>query len=153
MMEDPAMIITSHDDDINIYLTIYSSAACARTFRSSAGQLTNGTFPRCIAPARTLSCPMLQWGPTAIMNLIDKSTVLMVAEGLDVFRVKIPDELAGRTLAEARVREETDCTVVALKNGGEMDFDFSPHMTLPADVDLIVIGTAAAEKQFMKVYG
>jgi len=34
-----------------------------------------------------------------------------------------------------------------------MDFDFSPHMPLPADVDLIVIGTAAAENQFMKVYG
>jgi K+/H+ antiporter YhaU regulatory subunit KhtT len=46
----------------------------------------------------------------------------------------------------------TDCTVVALKNGGEMNFNFSPHMPLPANVDLIVIGTAAAEKQFMEVY-
>ena len=34
-------------------------------------------------------------GSNVIMNLIDKSSVLMVAEGLDVFRVRIPDELVG----------------------------------------------------------
>jgi hypothetical protein len=38
-------------------------------------------------------------------------------------------------------------------NGSKMDFDFSPHIPLPPGAELIVIGTAAAEKQFQKVYG
>jgi voltage-gated potassium channel len=152
IMQTSLVIITTHDDDTNIYLTIY-----CRRLRPDIQIISRATRERNIATLQRAGADFVMsyasLGSNAIMNLIDKSTVLMVAEGLDVFRVKIPDELAGRTLAEARVREETDCTVVALKNGGEMDFDFSPHMTLPADVDLIVIGTAAAEKQFMKVYG
>ena len=67
---------------------------------------------------------LLHFVTSQSQNLLDKSSVLMVAEGLDVFRIKIPEQLVGRTLAEARVRETTDCTVVALKNGGEMNFDF-----------------------------
>lgn len=152
IMQTSSVLVTTHDDDTNIYLTIY-----CRRLRPDIQIISRATRERNIATLQRAGADFVMsyasLGSNAIMNLIDKSTVLMVAEGLDVFRVKIPNELVGRTLAEARVRETTDCTVVALKNGGEMDFDFSPHMPLPANVDLIVIGTAAAEKQFMKVYG
>jgi voltage-gated potassium channel len=151
IMETASVIVTTHDDDTNIYLTIY-----CRRLRPDIQIISRATRERNIATLQRAGADFVMsyasLGSNAIMNLIDKSSVLMVAEGLDVFRIRIPDELVGRTLAEARVREETDCTVVALKNGGEMDFDFSPHMPLPADVDLIVIGTAAAEKQFINVY-
>lgn len=152
IMQTSSVIVTTHDDDTNIYLTIY-----CRRLRPDIQIISRATRERNIATLQRAGADFVMsyasLGSNAIMNLIDKSTVLMVAEGLDVFRIKIPPELVGRTLAEARVREKTDCTVVALKNGGEMDFDFSPHMPLPADVDLIVIGTPAAEKQFMTVYG
>lgn len=152
IMQTSSVIVTTHDDDTNIYLTIY-----CRRLRPDIQIISRATRERNIATLQRAGADFVMsyasLGSNAIMNLIDKSTVLMVAEGLDVFRVRIPPELVGRTLAEARVREETDCTVVALKNGGEMDFDFSPHKPLPADVDLIVIGTPAAEKQFMRVYG
>ena len=152
IMETSSVIVTTHDDDTNIYLTIY-----CRRLRPDIQIISRATHERNIATLQRAGADFVMsyasLGSNAIMNLLDKSSVLMVAEGLDVFRVKIPDELVGRTLAEARVREETDCTVVALKNGGEMDFDLSPHKPLPAGVDLIVIGTAVAEEQFKKVYG
>jgi voltage-gated potassium channel len=151
IMETSTVIVTTHDDDTNIYLTIY-----CRRLRPDIQIISRATHERNIATLQRAGADFVMsyasMGSNAIMNLLDNSSVLMVAEGLDVFRVNIPDELVGRTLAEARVREETDCTVVALKNGGDMDFNFSPHMPLPSNVDLIVIGTAAAEKQFMKVY-
>jgi Trk K+ transport system NAD-binding subunit len=152
IMEASTVIVTTHDDDTNIYLTIY-----CRRLRPDIQIISRATYERNVPTLRRAGADFVMsyasLGSNVIMNLIDKSSVLMVAEGLDVFRIRIPDELVGRSLAEARVREETDCTVVALKNGGEMDFDFSPHMPLPADVELIVIGTASAEKQFRRVFG
>lgn len=152
IMETSSVIVTTHDDDTNIYLTIY-----CRRLRPDIQIISRATRERNIATLQRAGADFVMsyasLGSNAIMNLIDKSNVLMVAEGLDVFRIRISDALVGRSLAKARVREDTDCTVIALKNGGEMDFDFSPHMPLPADVDLIVIGTPAAEKQFHKVFG
>lgn len=152
IMETSSVIVTTHDDDTNIYLTIY-----CRRLRPDIQIISRATRERNIATLQRAGADFVMsyasLGSNAIMNLIDKSNVLMVAEGLDVFRIRISDALVGRSLAKARVREDTDCTVIALKNGGEMDFDFSPHMPLPADVDLIVIGTPAAEKQFRKVFG
>jgi Trk K+ transport system NAD-binding subunit len=152
IMEASTVIVTTHDDDTNIYLTIY-----CRRLRPDIQIISRATYERNVPTLQRAGADFVMsyasLGSNVIMNLIDKSSVLMVAEGLDVFRIRIPDELVGRSLAEARVREETDCTVVALKNGGEMDFDFSPHMPLPADVELIVIGTASAEKQFRRVFG
>lgn len=151
IMETSSVIVTTHDDDTNIYLTIY-----CRRLRPDIQIISRATKERNVATLQRAGADFVMsyasLGSNAIMNLIDKSNVLMVAEGLDVFRIHIPEELIGRTLAEARVREETDCTVVAIRNGGAMDFDLSPHVPLPADVELIVIGTAAAEKQFHRVY-
>jgi voltage-gated potassium channel len=89
-------------------------------------------------------------GSSAILNLLDKSSVLMVAEGLDVFRAYVPPLLAGRSLAEARVREETGCTVIAIKDDKEMEFKFDPHM--PLDPSQELIGSITAEKEFFKKY-
>lgn len=151
ILETSTVIVTTHDDDTNIYLTIY-----CRRLRPEIQIISRATRERNVATLQRAGADFVMsyasMGSNAIMNLLDKSSILMVAEGLDVFRVRIPDELVGRTLAEAQVRETTDCTVVALKNGGEMDFNFSPHTPLPADVDLIVIGTAAAEEQFRRAY-
>jgi Trk K+ transport system NAD-binding subunit len=152
IMDTSSVIVTTHDDDTNIYLTIY-----CRRLRPDIQVISRATYERNIATLQRAGADFVMsyasLGSNVIMNLIDKSSVLMVAEGLDVFRIGIPDELVGRTLAEARVREETDCTIVALMNGSKMDFDFSPHIPLPPGAELIVIGTAAAEKQFQKVYG
>ena len=152
IMNASSVIITTRDDDTNIYLTIY-----CRRLRPDVQIISRATHERNVATLQRAGADFVMsyasLGSNVIMNLIDKSSVLMVAEGLDVFRVRIPDELVGRTLADAHVREETDCTVVALVDGSKMDFDFSPHVPLPSDVDLIVIGTASAEKQFRKVFG
>ena len=152
IMNAPSVILTTRDDDTNIYLTIY-----CRRLRPDIQIISRATHERNVATLQRAGADFVMsyasLGSNVIMNLIDKSNVLMVAEGLDVFRVRIPDELVGRTLAETHVREVTDCTIIALQKGEKMDFDISPHISLPTDVDLIVIGTASAEKQFRKAFG
>jgi voltage-gated potassium channel len=147
----PSVIVTTHDDDTNIYLTIY-----CRRLRPDVQIISRATRERNVATLQRAGADFVMsyasLGSNAILNLVDKSTVLMVAEGLDVFRTATPPSLMGRSLAEARVHEETGCTVIAIKEGGEMEFKFDPHMPLTAEHELIMIGSIAAEKQFLKVF-
>ncbi len=66
-------------------------------------------------------------GANAILTVLDRSDVLMLAEGLDAFRVPVPPELAGRTMAEANIRHKTGSNVVAWQVGEEMTLNPDPN--------------------------
>ena len=91
-------------------------------------------------------------GANAILTLLDRSDVLMVAEGLDVFRVPMPTALVGRTLAEVKIREKTDCTVVAWQIGDKITLNPDPNTPMPARSELILIGAVTAERDFLQRY-
>ncbi|HAV76999.1 MAG TPA: potassium transporter TrkA [Anaerolineae bacterium] len=149
--EASAVIVTTHDDDTNIYLTLY-----CRRLRPDIQIISRATRERNVATLQRAGADFIMsyatMGSNAIFNLLDKESVFMVAEGLDVFRVQVASSLEGRTLAESGIREKTGCTVLAIKNGGEIDFDFSPHLRLTSDMDMILIGNVAAEKEFARIY-
>jgi voltage-gated potassium channel len=90
-------------------------------------------------------------GANAVLNVLEKDDVVMLAAGLDVFRQPVPPSLVGRTLAESSIRESTGCSVVALElsSGTTTQINPSPDVPLPADAELILIGTTEAEKRFV----
>jgi voltage-gated potassium channel len=79
--------------------------------------------------------------------------VVMLAEGLDVFRYPVPPSLAGRPLAETGIREATGCSVVALETGGVAEINPPPETPLVAGAELILIGTPEAERRFVERFG
>jgi K+/H+ antiporter YhaU regulatory subunit KhtT len=92
-------------------------------------------------------------GAGAIMNFLQRSKILMVAEGLDVFEVAVSPQLAGRPLAQSGIRERTGCSVVAIRTERGMEVVPSPGEKLPAHGKIVLIGTAEAEKRFLEIYG
>ncbi|MBE2199772.1 MAG: NAD-binding protein [Anaerolinea sp.] len=151
IMETGTVVISTHDDDTNIYLTIY-----CRRLRPNVRIVSRATLERNVATLHRAGADFVMsyasMGANAILTLLDRSDVLMVAEGLDIFRVPMPAALAGRTLAEANIRRKTGCTVVAWQNGDEMTLNPDPHTPLPATAGLILIGSVAAEKEFLQRY-
>ncbi|WKZ35396.1 MAG: NAD-binding protein [Anaerolineales bacterium] len=151
IQDAPSVIVTTHDDDTNIYLTIY-----CRRLRPDIQIISRATRERNVPTLQRAGADFVMsyasLGSNAILNLLDKRSVLMVAEGLDVFRMKVPPLLAGRSLAEAQIRERTGCTVIAIQNGGDMNFKLDPHAPLQSGHELIMIGTITAEKQFIKMF-
>lgn len=69
--------------------------------------------------------------------------------------VRLPaGSLAGRTLADAAVRAETGCTIVAVDRDGELHRAFDPStFELRADDELIVVGTDEAIDRFESTFG
>ncbi|RIK38275.1 MAG: potassium transporter TrkA [Chloroflexi bacterium] len=146
------VVITSHDDDTNIYLTIY-----CRRLRPDIQIISRARLERNVATLHRAGADFVlsyaSMGAHTILNLLQRSNTLMVAEGLDIFRVKVPRSLVGRTLAEVDLRSTTGCTVVALMRGEKMEINPDPHRPLPPDIKLVLIGASEAEDRFLARYG
>src|SRR5690606_35979816 len=85
--EAPAVIITTHDDDISIYLTIF-----CRRLRSDIQIISRATHERNVSTLHRAGADFVMsyasMGSNIIFNLLKRSDVLMLAEGLNVFRMK-----------------------------------------------------------------
>lgn len=149
--ETSAVLVTTHDDDTNIYLTIY-----CRRLRPNVQIISRARLERNVATLHRAGADFVlsyaSLGSTSIISLLNRSNILMVAEGLDVFEVEMPSSLAGRTIAGAQLRTHTGCTVVGLRQGEEVNLNPDPYAPLPEDADMILIGTVEAEKRFLKRY-
>jgi voltage-gated potassium channel len=91
-------------------------------------------------------------GSAAIWNHFRGDETVLVAQGLNVFRTPIPQELAGRTLAEAHVLRRTSCNVVAIESDGHIEANPDPYAPLPADAELVLVGTDIAMAEFFEAY-
>jgi Trk K+ transport system NAD-binding subunit len=150
--ETPTVIITPHDDDLNVYLTIY-----CRQLRPDVQIMSRATHERNVPTLHRAGADTVlsyaSMGASATMNLLQRGRLLMVAEGLYLFEARVPAALAGRTIAESAIREHTGCSVVAIRSERGMEVVPSPGATLPADADVVLIGTVEAEARFLELYG
>src|SRR5690606_3537061 len=96
LMESPAVVITTHDDDINVYLTIY-----CRRLRSDIQIITRCTAERNVETLHRAGADFVMsyssMGANAIFNLLLRDDVLLVTEGLNALEVSVPASLAGKT--------------------------------------------------------
>jgi K+/H+ antiporter YhaU regulatory subunit KhtT len=90
-------------------------------------------------------------GANKILNILRPDEVLMLAEGLQIFKTPVPDSLTGKTLAETQIRSKTRCNVIAVHFGDSFNINPDPAVKLKKNEELILIGTAEAEKEFKKV--
>ncbi|QMU27104.1 potassium channel family protein [Adhaeribacter radiodurans] len=148
----PCVIITTHDDDTNVYLTIY-----CRLLRPDIQIITRSTLERNLATIHRAGADFVMsyssMGANTIFNLLNRSDILMVAEGLNLLQVKVPEPLEGKTLAESAIRQQTGCTLIAIRQGEELQINPEPNRVLPTGAEIILIGTVEAENKFFNLYG
>ncbi|MEN8264006.1 MAG: NAD-binding protein [Nitrospirota bacterium] len=149
--ESPSVLITTHDDDINIYLTIY-----CRELRPGIQIISRAIRDRNISKLYSVGADIVMsyasMGANKIINILKPDEILMLAEGLNVFRAHIPASLTGKTLAENQIRRKTGCNVIAIRSGDSFNINPDPTVQLKTNEELILIGTLEAEKEFGKVF-
>jgi len=149
--ETPSVFITTHTDDLNIYLTIY-----CRRLRPDIQIISRATLDRNISILHTAGANLVvsaaSLAANTIFNLLISNKVLMISEGLNIFRVKTHKSLAGKTLRKSRIREETGCTLIAVQTAEKMVLNPDPDKPLAPEDELILIGTGEAEKLFIARY-
>ena len=149
--EAPTVLITTHDDDVNIYLTIY-----CRQLRPEIQIITRATIDRNISKLYNAGADIVlsyaSMGSSRILNILKPDEILMLAEGLNVFKAIVPPSLTGKTLAGNNIRAETGCNIVAIQSGDRMDINPLPDVIFNKGDELILIGTVESEKLFIENY-
>jgi Trk K+ transport system NAD-binding subunit len=147
----PCVIITTNKDELNIYLTIY-----CRKLRPDIQIITRATRERSISKLHHAGADLVMsyasMGANTIINHLKGDNVLMVSEGLDIFKEKLPDSLAGRTLAESEIRNKSGCSVIAIDAQGTTKINPVPDTVLEKGDELILIGTTEAEARFLSSF-
>ena len=143
----PAIIITSHNDESNVYLTIYG-----RKLRPDIQIITRAFLHRNIEPLHRAGADFVMsqdhMGANTIFNLLNRAEILMVTEGLDVFSQKTPKSLVGVKVKDCKVTEKTGCSIVAIKGDAGTVITPSPDNEFSEGGEIILIGDEAAEKSF-----
>lgn len=150
--ESSSVVITTHDDDMNVYLTIY-----CRRLRPDIQILGRANLERNVSTLHRAGADFVlsyaSMGANVIYNLLQRSSTLLLAEGLDVFRIPVPKSMAGQSLIECSVRQTTGCNVIAVARNGEFEINPNAATPLPENGELILIGDVAAEERFHEVFG
>jgi Trk K+ transport system NAD-binding subunit len=151
IMEAPAVVATTHDDDVNVYLTLL-----CRHLRPDIQIISRATLERNVPTLHRAGADFVMsyasLGANAIWNFLMHNDVLMITEGLNVFQVPLPEKLVGKTVEEAMSRGAASCQMVAVQTEGQMQINPGPAMALPAHADVILIGTAEAEQQLLHAW-
>jgi K+/H+ antiporter YhaU regulatory subunit KhtT len=91
-------------------------------------------------------------GANTIFNVLRGSGTVLLAEGVNVFTVKVPAALAGKTIEKTAVRSRTGCSIIALELAGERRINPGPDEILPENGNLVLIGSLEAEKEFLSAF-
>ena len=147
----PAALVTTHDDATNIYLTKY-----LRSLRPDMQILSRANLERNVSTLHRAGADFVMSyssiGANAIFNFLKNEDTSMLAEGLNIFRLKAPKSLVGKNLARSGIREATECSVVAIRDETVLSINPDPQMLIREGTELILIGTNEGERKFVQAF-
>jgi Trk K+ transport system NAD-binding subunit len=151
LRESHTTLITTHDDDTNIFLTIYCRQLCPQM-----EIISRATYEKNINTLHRAGADFVMsyasMGANSIFNILEGQDVMMLAEGLNIFNHKVCSTLAGKNLIQTDIRKKTGCTVLAIRENGEMSINPDPKLKMTTDQELILIGESEGEKMFNEIY-
>jgi len=147
-----SVAITTHDDDLNVYLTLY-----CRAKRPDVRILSRSTHQQNVATLRLAGANfVMSYVPmeaNAIFDVVRPGSVLSLVEGLEVFTVPVPRQLTGLCIADCNLRNDTGCNVLAVRPTGGSAVPPDIRAPLLAGSELVLIGDREHEQRFFARYG
>jgi Trk K+ transport system NAD-binding subunit len=146
-----SVAVTTHDDDVNVYLTLY-----CRRLRPDVQILSRATLEHNVSTLRRAGADfVLSYIPVeanAIFDVLRHGNLMLLAAGLQVFTVPVPPALVGRSIADSRLRGTTRVNVLAIRRDAGRAQPPDITAPLPADADMVLIGDRAAAQAFADRY-
>jgi Trk K+ transport system NAD-binding subunit len=146
-----SVLITSHDDSLNLYLTLY-----CRKLQPNIQIISRSTHERNVKKLHRAGADIVMsfasMGANKILNVLHPEEHLMEVEGLSAFKINVPNSLVGVPLFQSKIREKTHCSVVAIQRNGKQTLNPDPFDPLLGTDELIIIGTNESEELFKKTF-
>ena len=149
--ETPSILLTTHDDAMNIYLTVY-----CRRLNPDARILTRVTHERNVEAIQRAGADFVlsyaSLGVQTVFSIVHGRELVMLGEGVDLFYVPLPPSLADKMLAEAKIGARTGLNVIALQENGRIVTNLPSDRRLVEGSALVALGSAEQRERFGAVY-
>ncbi|HUE82780.1 MAG TPA: NAD-binding protein [Pyrinomonadaceae bacterium] len=152
LQEAELVILSTNDDAVNIYLSIY-----CRRLKPDLRIVSRITHERNIEAIHRAGADfVLSYAPLgaeSVISLIQGREPIIMGEGVDLFTVPTPQSLFGKTLAESQIGALTGLIVLAVETGNETITNPAPSTVFPPDSRLLMLGTNEQRQSFGEVFG
>lgn len=152
LSEAPAVLLTTNDDAMNIYLTVYCRRLNPEVFILS--RITHQRNLEAIYRAGAdFALSYASLGVEDIFAQLHSRELLVLGEGVELFVALVPPSLAGQQLANCAIAKRTGLTVVGLQEDGHVLTDPPASTILLSGTELFMLGTTEQRQAFAKEFG
>ncbi|WP_198598632.1 potassium channel family protein [Salinibacter altiplanensis] len=147
----PSVLLTTHDDAINIHLASY-----CRRLNSEMRVVSRITHERNLEAIHRAGADFVlsyaTLGIDAVYAALRGRRLVVLGEGVDLFTQAVPPSLAGTTLAGSHIGEQTGLNVVALEHNDTFKTNLGGDTPLSSDNHLVLIGSDDQMETFVEHY-
>lgn len=147
----PSILLTTHDDAMNVYLTVY-----CRRLNPDARILSRVTHERNVEAIQRAGADFVlsyaSLGVHSVLSIVQARELVVLGEGVDMFYIPVPNSLAGRTLAQSAIGERTGLNVIAIQHDDRVQTSPQAEDTLVKGTMLIAMGGTEAREKFAQTF-
>jgi Trk K+ transport system NAD-binding subunit len=152
LAEAPSVVLTTNDDAMNIFLTVY-----CRRLNPDTRIVSRITHERNLEAIHRAGADFVlsytTLAVTSLLSLVHRRELVLAGEGVDLLIEPVPASLAGVTLAESGIAAQTGLNVVALQKSDGPAENPTATTELVAGHELVMLGTAVQLAKFHKIFG
>lgn len=152
LQEAASVVLTTNDDAINIYLAIY-----CRRLNPKLHIVSRITHERNVEAIHRAGADVVlsyaSLGSESVFAMLQDREPFLLGEGVDVFLVRLPDKLVGRTLGDSDIGAYTGLIVIGVQEGEQIVTNPPASMVLSSDSYLLMVGTPEQRQAFARMFG
>jgi voltage-gated potassium channel len=149
--ETPCVLLTTHDDAMNVYLTVY-----CRRLNPDARILTRVTHQRNVEAIQRAGADFVlsyaSLGVQTVYSIAQGRELVVLGEGVNLFYVPLPSSLADKTLADTGIGSLTGLNVIGVQKDGRFVTDLTADQRLFEGSTLVALGSAEQRERFSAVF-
>jgi len=148
----PSVVLTANDDATNIYLAVF-----CRKLNPDIRIVSRITHERNLEAIHRAGADFVlsytTLGVKYLMALMQRREIISLGEGADLYVIRVPQSLAGTTLAESGIGARTGLSVIGVQRDGRLDTKVSATTKLSSGAELVLIGTSEQREAFHREFG
>lgn len=151
ILDAPSVVLTAHDDAMNIYLATY-----CRKLNPDLRIVSRITHDRNLEAIHRAGADFVlsyaTLGVQAVLAAMQGKDLLVLGEDVDLYSVPPPPSLYGKTLVETGIGARTGLTVIGVERDGEVTTDLTAETVLRPGATLVMLGDAEQRADFAEAF-
>ena len=151
VLDAPSVVLTTHDDAMNIYLATY-----CRKLNPDLRIVSRITHDRNLEAIHRAGADFVlsyaTLGAQAVVAALKGKDLLVLGEDVDLYTVPPPQSLYGKTLVETGIGARTGLTVIGVERDGEVITDLTAETVLSPGSSLVMLGDAEQRADFASAF-